>query len=185
MEKSVETILSVKNPVFSNYIFYSSILIVKMLLMSIMSSIQRHRKKVFSIEVEWRYFLPIDWHGIVLWIHAQCIFNHVKVEKCKTVCKCFKKTSEFESERPRYVEINTLNNGASRHRPICRGNVYIWWYSSIHCFFVVNFETDTPCNQYYLIDCGSTELPFRSRIDRIFSFPIFIFPFVSLINWYK
>ncbi|KAL0269276.1 UNVERIFIED_CONTAM: hypothetical protein PYX00_007072 [Menopon gallinae] len=45
---NVNTLMSLSNPVFKAYCFYSAILVVKMLLMSLLTGRQRFRKLVFS-----------------------------------------------------------------------------------------------------------------------------------------
>lgn len=45
-EKTIVQILSRDNPVFSNFVAYSSLLIIKFMLMSILTAIQRMRTKV-------------------------------------------------------------------------------------------------------------------------------------------
>lgn len=57
MTKSVAEILSVDNPVFSTFIFYTSILIIKMLLMGPFTAIQRIRKKVIGSNWTEKYLL--------------------------------------------------------------------------------------------------------------------------------
>lgn len=47
MTKSANEILSVENPVFSTYIFYTAILIIKVMLMGPLTLIQRVHVKVF------------------------------------------------------------------------------------------------------------------------------------------
>lgn len=47
MGKSIDEILSRDNGAFNNYVFYSSFLIIKMLMMSPLTGFQRYRTKVF------------------------------------------------------------------------------------------------------------------------------------------
>ncbi|XP_055844714.1 microsomal glutathione S-transferase 1-like isoform X1 [Episyrphus balteatus] len=44
---SMEMLLTLSNPVFGSYIYWSSILVIKMLLMSLLTALQRFRFKVF------------------------------------------------------------------------------------------------------------------------------------------
>uniref|UniRef100_A0A2S2NUY9 Microsomal glutathione S-transferase 1 n=1 Tax=Schizaphis graminum TaxID=13262 RepID=A0A2S2NUY9_SCHGA len=47
LDNSTMGLLMISNPVFECYAFYSSILILKMIMMSFLTAIQRFRKKVF------------------------------------------------------------------------------------------------------------------------------------------
>lgn len=47
MAKTANDILSVDNPVFSTYIFYTAILIIKMMIMSLFTAFYRIWTKVF------------------------------------------------------------------------------------------------------------------------------------------
>lgn len=47
MDKTIDHILSRENPVFAIYVFYSSILVIKMMLMSTLTAFRRSQTKVF------------------------------------------------------------------------------------------------------------------------------------------
>lgn len=68
MMKSVVDILSPENPVFNNYVFYTSILLIKMVLMGPLTLFQRQRSKVRYIK-RIASFNPMHQHNPCEYLH--------------------------------------------------------------------------------------------------------------------